>query len=138
MYQKACKVMTDLKKTFKLYMIFSFFKYIKRDKIQKYILKCACFGSKVHSIKNNKFIVTTLSKCSCMFKELCMGMEMTYLHDSTMIVTRLHVRVYKVWTFWTRLPSIPGFLVPCFTCKNIVYRSITITLFLSLQLFTKR
>ena len=43
-----------------------------------------------------------------MFEDTSLDMGMTDLHISTMNVTRLHARVYKVTSldFWTRLPSI--------------------------------
>ena len=65
-----------------------------RDKI--YLLKYACLGSKVHSIKNIKFSVTSRSKRSCKCEDTSLRMGMTYLHVSTMKVTRLQAQVYKV------------------------------------------
>ena len=58
-------------------------------KIEEFILKfAACMtGSKDYSIKNNKYIVTTLSQRSCLFDDTHLGMEMKYLYAQTMKVT---------------------------------------------------
>ena len=46
--------------------------------------------------KLTEFTVTTMSKRSCMFEDTRLDVGMAYLHVSTMKVTRLHARVYKV------------------------------------------
>ena len=45
-------------------------------KTQKFILKYSYLSIKVYSVKNTKFIVTTLSHCSCVFECANLGMKL--------------------------------------------------------------
>mgnify|MGYP003691815931 CR=1 FL=1 len=94
-YRKACKGMKYLKKIFKLYFQGTSFKSI--------------FWS-IHAWVA-KFIASKISYSLLQLwvnSDTSLGLGMTYLHVSTMKVTRLHARVNTGTSleFWTRLSSL--------------------------------